>query len=513
MIQMNRRAPRNATGKTIALLILAAATQMALAQAPGSQNGSSTSSSGGSSELGAAVQAQQQLATPGPALNPSSSTTQSGIDPSYRGSLVSGTATVDVLPLSLDDAIQRGLRNNLGLILQSSSERQANGQRLEELQSLLPTVTGGASITVEQVDLAAYGLKFPGINPIIGPFQVVDFRAYLTQNLVNLNAFESYLAAKHNFQAAKLTAQDARDLVVLTVGNAYLLCIADEARIKAVQAELDSSKLSFDQAKDAHEAGTSPRIDVLRAQVDYQSEEQTLIAAVNQLAKDKLSLARAIGLPLDQKFELSDTAPFQAFDAPDPEAAFQQALKQRKDLAAAAEQTKAAEAAKKAAFDDQLPTLSASGNYGDQGETVNHSHGTFTAEGQISSPILQLAKSRGEQEVAGAQLDQAKAKLSDRVQQVNADVRDAILDIQTAGKLVEATRSNVDLAREALSEAQQRFKAGVADSLPVSQALATDRQAEDQYISALYQHNVAKLSLARALGVASTNYKDYLGGK
>jgi outer membrane protein TolC len=509
MIRMKRRASWHA----IALLMIAAGAQAVMAQMPGSQPGSSAASSGSSSEIGVAVQAQQQLATPGPAINPSSSTTQNGIDPSYHGSLVTGKATGDVLPLSLDDAMQRGLRSNLGLILQTSNERQANGQRLEELQSLLPTVTGGASITVEQIDLAAYGLKFPGINPIIGPFQVIDFRAYLTQNLVNLNAFQSYLASKHNFQAAKLTAQDARDLVVLTVGNAYLLCVADQARIQAVQAELDSSKLSFDQATDNHEAGTSPRLDVLRAQVDYQSEEQSLIAAVNELAKDKLGLARAIGLPLDQKFELTDATPFQALDTPDPEAAFEQALKQRKDLAAAAEQTKAAEASKKAAFDDQLPTVTASGNFGDEGETVNHSHGTYTAEGQLSVPILQIAKTHGEEEVAGAQLDQSKAKLSDQVQQVNADVRDAILDIQTAAKLVEAAKSNVDLAREALSEAQQRFKAGVDNSLSVSQALATDRQAEDQYISALYQHNVAKLSLARGLGVTSTNYKEYLGGK
>ena len=507
MIQIKRRASWNAT----ALLLIAACAASARAQAP--QSGSNNGYTGASAELGTAVQAQQQLSQPGPPLNPSGSTAPSTIDPSFRGSLVSGKATAEVLPISLDDAIQRGLRNNLGLILQTSSQRQANGHRLEQLQSLLPTVTADASITVEQVDLAAFGLKFPGINPIIGPFQVEDFRAYLTQNLVNLNAFQSYLASKHNFQAARLSAQDARDLVVLTVGNAYLLCVADETRIKAVQAELDSSQLSFNQAKDAHEAGTSPRLDVLRAQVDYQSEQQTLIATTNQLAKDKLSLARAIGLPLDQKFSLTDTTPFQALDTPDPDTAFQQALKQRKDLAAATEQTKSAEAQKKAAFYDQFPTLKASGNYGDQGETFGHSHGTFTAQGDLSAPILQIAKNRGEQEVAGAQLDQAKAKLSDQVQQVNADVRDAILDIQTAAKLVDATRSNVDLAREALSEAQQRFKAGVDQSLAVSQALATDRQAEDQYISALYQHNVAKLSLARALGVASTNYKEYLGGK
>jgi outer membrane protein TolC len=510
MIPFHRHASIGAMRGAIALLILAAATQLASAQAPGAQSGTSSTTT---NELGVAVQAQQQLGAPGPALNPTTSTSQNGIDPSFHGSLVRGKATADVLPLTIDDAIQRGLQNNLGLILQSSSERQAGGQRLQSLQALLPTVTGGASITVQQIDLAAYGLKFPGINPIIGPFQVEDFRAYLTQNLVNLNAFETYMAAKHNFEASKLTAQDARDLVVLTVGNAYLLCIADQARIKAVEAELDSSKLSFDQASDAHEAGTSPRLDVLRAQVDYQSEQQTLISTTNQLAKDKLALARAIGLPLDQKFELADTTPFQALDTPNPDDAFQQALKQRRDLAAAAEQTKAAEATRKAAVYDQLPTLAVSGNFGDQGETVGHSHGTYTAEGQLSAPILQIAKTRGEEETAGAELDQAKAKLSDQVQQVNADVRDSILDIQTAAKLVDATQSNVDLAREALSEAQQRFKAGVDSSLSVSQALATDRQAEDQYISALYQHNVAKLSLARALGVATTNYKEYLGGK
>jgi outer membrane protein TolC len=523
MGEMKRRASGNAVGKAIALLVLmAAAAPMAWSQAPGSQpggtsggsgSGSGASSNGGSSELGVAAQTQQQLAVPGPAVNPSSSTSQGGVDSSYRGSLVSGKATAEVLQLSIDDAMQRGLRTNLGLILQSSSERQANGERLVELQNLLPTVTGNVSYTVEQLNLAAFGLKFPGINPIVGPFQVEDARAYLTQSLLNLQELHKYMATKHNFQAAKLTAQDARDLVVLTVGNAYLLCVADAARIKAVQAELDSSKLSFDQATAQHDAGTSPRLDVLRAQVDYQSEQQSLISAVNQLAKDKIALARTIGLPLDQKFELSDSAPFQALDTPDPDAAFQQALKQRKDLAAAVESAKAAEATKKAAFDQQLPEVTASGNFGDQGETFTHSHGTYTAEGELTAPILQIAKTRGEVETADAELEQSKAKLSDQVQQVNADVRDAILDIQTAAKLVDATKSNVDLAREALNEAQERFKAGVADSLPVSQALATDRQAEDQYISALYQHNVAKLSLARALGVASTNYKDYLGGK
>lgn len=474
------------------------------AQSQGSQQGSGSSSA---ADISSVLNAQQQLAQPGPSAVPSNAA-----DASFRGSMTRDKATSDVLDLSLDDAIQRGLRNNLGLILQSSQVTSANGQRLEQLQSLLPTVTGGASYEVEQSNLAAFGIRFPGVKPIVGPFQVVDFRAYLTQNLVNVQSLENYIAAKHNFAAAKLTAQDARDLVVLTVGNAYLLCIADAARIEAVNAEMATSKLSFDQADAAHQAGTSPRLDVLRAQVDYQNEQQSLIATTNQLEKDKLALARAIGLPLDQKFRLTDSVPFAAMEAPDPAAAFAQALQQRKDLAAQAEKVKAAESGEKAARAEQLPVVSFSGDYGDLGTTPAHSHGTFTATGQVSAPILQIAKTRGDELVAAAQTEQARATLSDRTQQVNADVRDAILDIQSTAKLVEAARSNADLAREALSEAQQRFKAGVADTLPVSQALSTSEQANDQYISALYQHNVAKLSLARALGTAAGDYRRYLAG-
>jgi outer membrane protein TolC len=231
------------------------------------------------------------------------------------------------------------------------------------------------------------------------------------------------------------------------------------------------------------------------------------------LAKDKLALARAIGLPLEQAFKLSDAEPYKALDNLDAEAAFQQALKNRKDLAAQNEQVKAARAQKTAAFASQLPDAKFSGDFGDLGETVNHSHDTYTATGKIEAPILQIASTRGQEDVADAQYEQAKDKLSDQIQQVNQDIRDNILDIQSAAKLVDAAKSNVDLANEELSEAQQRFRAGVADNLPVSQAQASVEQANEQYISALYQHNAAKLSLARALGVAQTNLKDYLGGK
>jgi len=490
------------------LLLPAAEVQ---AQAPGGPGAMSSAGSGLSTSQ--VNQAQQQLTSGSVSGSGQSGSGSQVSSDSFKGSIVSGTATAGVMDLSLDEAIQRGLRTNLGIILQSSSTENANGQRLEQLQALLPTVTGTGSYTVEQINLAAYGISFPGLKPIIGPFQVEDFQASLKQSVFNLPALQSYLQAKHNFQSAKFTAEDAKDIVVLTVGNAYLLCVADAARVEAVQAELATSKVSLDQAVASHDAGTSPKLDVLRAQVDYQNEQQSLISTENQLAKDKLALARTIGLPLDQQFALTDSAPYAALDQVDPKTAFEQALKNRKDLKALDESLKAAAAQKKAAWEQQLPSADVSGFFGDQGTTLGHSHGVYTATGEVTAPILQIAKTRGDEQVAGAQYTQAEARLSDQIQQVNQDIRSSILDIEAAAKLVEATKSNVDLAKEALSESQMRFHEGISDNLPVSQAQSQFEQANDQYITALYQHNVAKLSLARALGVAQTSYKTYLGGK
>ena len=346
---------------------------------PGSNSGTGggSSSAAGPAAVGAA---QTQL------YNASGSNGAQVTQDTYKGSVISGKNTGTVLDLTLEDSIQRGLRQNLGIILEDSSVKSSNGQRLEQLQALLPTVTASSSYTVEQINLAAYGLKFPGLNPIVGPFQVVDFRAYLTQNLLNLNALQTYIAAKHSFAASRLTAQDARDMVVLTVGNAYLLCIADQARIDAVNAELATSKVTLDQAIAGHDAGTNPRLDVLRAQVDYQNEQQSLISTTNTLAKDKLALARVIGLPLDQQFHLTDAAPFKPLDNLDPQMSFEQALKTRKDLQASVETVHAGEAQRKAAIDDQLPTISASGDFGDIGTTPGQSHGTYTATGHHLRP-------------------------------------------------------------------------------------------------------------------------------
>jgi outer membrane protein TolC len=447
-------------------------------------------------------------ALPSQALGQSSGPTAQ----SYQGSISTGEVSPQPLDLTLDDAMQRGLRNNLGIILNGTQVAGARGQRLSELQGLLPEVDFKAQESVEQVDLAAEGLRIPGFPTIIGPFGFTDLRASLTWSLVDVTSLRNYLAARHSFTSAQLSAQDARDLVVLTVGNAYLLVIADQTRVSSEEAQVATSKISLNQAEANHQAGTAPLLDELRARVDYQTLEQQLIVAQNGLEKDKLALARVIGLPLAQKFNLVDTAPYAAFDLIDVDAAIRDAHANRKDLAAMVEKTKAVEEQRKSATAERLPKIAFAGDYGDIGVNVRHSHGTGDAQGTLSAPLFKEYGLRGDAQVAQSQLDTQKAQLSDLNAQVDADVRDALLDIASAQKQVEVTRSSVDLSNEALSEAQQRYANGVSDNLAVSQAEQSVAQANDQYVASLYRHNVAKLSLARALGAAQ-NYKNYLGGK
>jgi outer membrane protein TolC len=431
----------------------------------------------------------------------------------YQGSIVKQAPVPGVLPLSLDQAIRMGLQYNLGLVLSGTNAGSAGAQQLQQLQTLLPTVNASAKEAVQQTNLQAEGLKIPGFPAVIGPYGYTDIRGSVQWSLLNLSSLQNYLASKHDFQGSRLSIEDAKDMVVLTVGNAYLLCIADGSRVQSAQAQVNTSKVSLDQAIANHQAGTAPLLDELRARVDYQTQQQTLISAQNQYEKDKIALARAIGLPLEQRYELSDQAPFQALDNLDPNAAVQQGLARRHDLQALQQQVEGTQASRSAATAERYPTIAFSGDYGVIGPTLGHSHGTFDVTGTASVPLFEEAKLRGDARDAQAQLEQKQAQLNDLRGQISADVRDSILDIQAAAKQVAVSRSNAELATEALSEAQQRYAAGVADNLAVSQAQASMAQADDQLVSSLYQHNVAKLSLARALGIAQTNYKDYVGGK
>jgi outer membrane protein TolC len=431
----------------------------------------------------------------------------------FQGSIGAEPAVPGVRPLTLKDAVLIALKNNLGIILSGGNALQANGQRLQRLQSLLPTVNGTFREAAQETDLKAEGLSVPGFPTIIGPYSYTDVRGTVSWTLFSVPSLNNYLASRHIAQASKLTLDDARNLVALSVGYGYLACISDEANIANDQAQVASTKLSLDQAVANHEAGTAPELDMLRARVDYQTQQQALIRDQNAYEKDKLALARAVGLPLEQKFELVDRLPFAPLEGIPLDEALRVAYATRKDLQAMQSQVKAAELTRKAATAERYPRASFDGDYGDIGPTLAHSHGTYDVTGTASVPIYEEARLRGDAQQSQAGLDAARAHLSDLKGQISADIHDAFLDLESAARLVEVARSNVQLATQTLSDARERYAAGVDNNLAVVQAQASVAQANNQYVLSLYQHNVAKLSLARAMGVIDTRYQEFLGGK
>jgi outer membrane protein TolC len=425
-----------------------------------------------------------------------------------------GKETPGVLDLSLLDAINRGLRANLGLYLTREAQGQALGAQYGTRSKLLPNITSRVADAVEQLNLAALGLPTnAGIAPIRGPFGLVDARGFLTQKLFDLEAINRNKAALQNIQVAKHSYQDARDLVTLVVGGSYLQIIAAGARIDAVQAQVNTSQSLYNQAVDLKKAGVVAAIDVLRAQVEFQVQQQRLLVAHNEFEKDKLQLARTIGLPLGQEFKLADTIPY----APAPPITFEQALerayKNRSDYKAAQAQVRSAELIRKAAGDQRLPTLGVNADYGIIGPNIGNSHGTFTAAAALNIPIFQGGKVRGEVMQADAALREQQAQLDDIRARIEYEIRTAFLDLRSAADQVAVAQSSLQLAQEQLKQAQDRFAAGVTNNIEVIQAQEALATTNENYISSLFAHNLAKLNLSRALGITEEAVREFLGGK
>jgi len=432
------------------------------------------------------------------------------------GSVPSGPASDELVQLTLRDAIKMALRYNLGAIESGQNAQIARGQRLLALSNLLPQVSAGASETVEQLNLATFGLnglQTQGIPTVVGPFSYSSVDASMSQTVFSYESIQRFRAVGTAEQAAQLSYQDILDVVTLTVGNAYLRIIEADSRIKAQQAQVQNARALYDRAVDQVQAGTAPRIDATRTEVQLHTEEYNLSIARNSFAVAKLALGHAIGLPLGQQFELADTLPYSEITPPSADDALQVAFKSRSDFRSALDSLKAAAQTLSAAKGERYPTVAVNGDYGDIGPTFGNSHGDFTFQAGIRVPLFTGGRIKGDITQAEAALRQRKAEAENIRGQIDQDVRTALLNLNAAKEQVEVAKQNVELANENLARSKDRFTSGVTDSVEVVQAEQALASANDQYITSLYNHNFSKLSLARALGVARTNYQQYLGAK
>ncbi len=452
-----------------------------------------------------------QSSTPTPSIS------LPGSQSPYTGSEPEGKATPEVLQLGFQEAIERGLRNNLGLLLSSDQTITARGEKWKELSSLLPDLSAKIQEDAQTQSLTALGFKsnvFPFPVPrVIGPFNYFDARLSLSQSLFNFKQFEQERAASESLKSAQYSYKDARELVVLAVGNAYLLAIANAARIEATTAQVTNAQALYDKAVDQQKAGLNPAIDTLRSQVELQSRQQQLIVARNDFAKQKLSLARIIGLAPGQEFVLTEKAPYQALTPQPLEVYLERAYTSRSDYQAAQAQVRSAELLRRAATAGHYPTMDLDANFGDVGVTPAQSNGTWQVNGSLNIPIFAGGKTHSDVLEAEAQLKQARSRLGDLRGRIDYEVRSALLDLNAAADQVAVARSSVDLAEQTLAQSRDRFTAGVTDNLEVVQAQEAVASAHESYIESLYAHNLAKVELARAIGDAEQGVRRFLKGE
>jgi outer membrane protein TolC len=425
--------------------------------------------------------------------------------------------------LTLDDAIATALKENTGIVLSQELTKYDHGEVLTVGNALAPNISAEAYGQAQEIDLAALGFK-PGTlagvvidgTAVTPPPEIVKVyqgaaQISLQQAVFNAPAFFLYRAAKKAVEASEWQTLNNRGGVVMEVGGLYLRALADAAQVKNAQELIEQDELVYEHAKASRDAGVGINLDVLRAQVDLQQEQQALIQARNAEAKDKIMLNRAMNQPAGQELDLIDTIPFTEFDAMPLDDALKLAYERRKDLRGLETQLDVAQETQKAIKFERLPSLGIGGYYGVVDVVGSIAHGDFAAAGQMSIPVFEEGELRGQKEVAAAQTRGLQQQIAATRANIEGQIRSAMLDVQSSAAEVKVAQSNVELANQALSDATMRFTAGVDDNLPVVRAQAALVGAQTNLIEATFEYNYAKLTLARNTGVVETQYKQYLG--
>ncbi len=491
-----------ARSRSLSAAFLAASGLIASAQTPG--------------PLGYSIVTPRPISPAEGTTNPSAQATQ-GQNP-YLGSVPSKN-TGTRIELSLKGSLDRGLRYNLGLIESNQASSDVRAERLRALSAMLPQLSADGRQGYQNLSYKEIGLKLPSIPGLpalpltSGGFGYQDARVSLTQSLYSAGLRNEYRARKSDEQASVLSIQDSRDVVVFAVGIAYMQVIASAARVETARAQLASAGELDQQTANRVKNEVSPEIDSIRSQVERQSAEQRLTNATNQLEKDKLTLARIIGLAIDQDFELSDPLVYHPLSGITSETATEEALRSRADLRSAEASVQAATFTVRAQKAQRLPVVSVSADYGGAGANIGNFNQVYTVAGNISVPIYTGGRIHADIEQAQADLTRREAEYQDLKGRVAYDVRIAWLDLSASDSSAKVAQRNKSLAERALVQSQDRYTNGVTNYLEVVQAQEAVTAASENYIESLFSYNVAMISFARAIGGAETKLPELLGGK
>lgn len=469
--------------------------------------------------LSAAAPAIAQTPSPPVASQPARATPPAPFSlNTFLGGVPNGAATSEVITLTAVDAVVRALKYNLGVLLAEQSVGQAQGARGRMLSELLPNVSGRLSETREKINLQAFGFgapggpSFPGVPNIVGPFNVFDARVSVSQSVVDLGAINDARSAAHGLEAAKLTHKSARDFVIHVAADLYIQALASSARADSARAQLETANALYKTAVDLKQSGIVPGIDVLRAEVELSTERQRATSTRNEFEKAKLQLARVVGLPLGQPFALDPNLPELPSQTMTLEQAVEQAYKTRPDYQAALERVRAAESSRAAVIGAALPSIRVNADVGEIGLTASDARNTFTLVGALNVPIFQGGRTQAKLAEADAEIRTRRFEADDLKASIYYDVRGAFLDLEATREQLQVATGARDLAAQQLTQARDRFAAGVASNIEVIQAQESVALANEQFISAQYGFDLAKGAVIRGIGSAEDMLRSILGG-
>jgi outer membrane protein TolC len=410
--------------------------------------------------------------------------------------------------LSLQEAIQLAIQNNLSTLLARERRQEARGIRQQFLSPLLPNVSGATYQATMTLNLAALGFEpgtFPGIRTFVGPFNNFDARARLVQSIFDLSAISNYRASRAGVRVAEYEELLAREQVATGTTVLYLEALRTKRSVSAAEANVALAQALLKLAQDQRNAGVATGLDVTRAETRLAEEQVRLAQAQTAVEQAQLNLQRVIGLTLGVTLTLTDPLRFEEESLPAPEVAIAQAVHDRPEVRLAEEQIRVTQLERAAVRAEYLPSLEFVGDYGVSGITpTNTDLPTRRAAIQLNVPIFNGGLTRGRLTVATSRERQAELEFSNVRGQVEEDVRLAIVTLRTAAAQVRAADDSVRLAQRELDMSRDRFSAGVANNLEVIIALTTLANARDAQTLALAQYNAARANLAAALGHAET---------
>lgn len=428
------------------------------------------------------------------------------------GLLLSASAqTGGPMRLTLQEAIQRGLRANLSVLVADSRVAEAKGTAERRSSALYPRVRIDVPATVQSRNLPAQGIDFPGLPEVVGPFSTYDARVSADQAIIDLTALHASRGAQQQTKAARSSYQDARDEVIRSIAALYLSAQSATAQVKAAATRVETGQALYKLAADQKEAGVATGIDVLRAQVQLANDRQSLVQARNAEKEILLSLQRNIGMQPGTPIELAEELTQVNIVAPPVEQAVQSALADRPDYQALEHQRDALTEQRKASRARFYPRLTANGNYGGIGRTVGSMTGTGVAQLSLSFVVFDRDR-QGEEKEIEARLDRVKRQMDDLKYGIDQDIRQALLRLESAQEELTVANAGLDLSQQELDLARTRFQGGVTNNIEVVNAQDSLARAQQNQIIALTRHADARIALARALGNTEATYSKYLLG-